>query len=170
MPDSSGDRLTLRHWPSLLSFAAVAALCYIGLVPMGITIAGMEFGDRPERRMLAVVLFGLVAVLGVCATAKLRSRLLLDDDGVTTVSTFHRSRLEWSQITGWEVESGPRRWLIRAWCDDEPSVVFRMFMSGSFGQSTIDTETYAEPPLAAPGVVHRTYDELLAHWQTAERG
>ncbi|MGH8877694.1 MAG: PH domain-containing protein [Stackebrandtia sp.] len=167
MSDTTTDRLTLRHWPTLLSFAGVALLCFGGLVPMARTMFPMASGDRPERLLLAAALFLAVLVLGVCATVKLRSRLILDDDGVTSVSTFSRHRLTWSQITDWEVESGPRRWLIRAWCDDRPHVVFRLLMPGSFGNSTVTDETYPEPPLPAPGGVHKTFDELIAHWRAS---
>lgn len=167
MTDASSDRLVLRHWPTLLTFAGIALLCFAGLVPMTRRAATMRADGQPEKLVLVWLLCLLLLVLGVSAIAKLRERLVFDDHGVTMVKAVGRHTIPWSEVTGWEVESGPRRWLIRAWCDERPIVVFRLLLPSGFGHSTVLDETYPEPPLAAPGSVHRTFDELVVHWQAA---
>lgn len=166
MTDAATDRLVLRHWPMKLGFAGVALLCLGSAVAAARQVLVMD-GDRPELVLAAALASLALLALAVGASIKVRDRLILDDDGLTMVTGFRRHRLGWDEVDGWEVESGPRRWLVRAWCGERPVVVWRLMMLSGFGESTVTDETYPQPPLAAPGSVHRTFDELFAHWRAA---
>lgn len=167
MTDAPADSLVLRHWPTRFTFVGIGLLLFAMVAVMARKATAMEFGDRPELVLLAWSSCLVLLALGAGAFAKVRERLVLDDEGLTMVRAFKRDRLEWPEVTRWEVESGPRRWLVRAWCGDRSVVVFRLMLPAGFGTSTITDETYAQPPRLAPDSVHKTFDQLVVHWQVA---
>lgn len=154
--------MTLRYWPWLV-------LCIFGALvfaPLGLFAAGIAVSRIPVAGRVVAWLFvaGLVGLV-VYFLASLRTRTMLDRDGVTRVSAFGRRRTEWSTVDQLDVVHALEGWGVRAWSGNDRTIIY--LCHDTHGRRP-KASTHEHPPGEAPRALHEGF-ELIDRYVRSHR-
>jgi hypothetical protein len=133
------------------------------------TVVSGELPDQsPARLLLAIAMMVVLLALLALMVASLRSRLIVDDDGVEIVYSFSRTRVAWPAVERISVTPGVRLWRAYIWADGRPYKALIcpvMFSFGGMGLGgTSPLGGFDVPPPGTPGSLRKPFDDLRGEW------
>jgi hypothetical protein len=110
---------------------------------------------------LFAILLGVIVLTG----AFLRTRVIMDDAGVTLVWAFRRYRLAWSEIKEITiVDSGFQFWKVQVRSAEREHLAF-LFPTWLPGGGAATEERFHEPPPHSPRALRKLCTELRDEWK-----
>lgn len=157
------ERQVLRHWPWLV-------LCTIGLAAFGLlaTVAGYRLTrvSSVTGYLVSGAFTAGLAALAAYTVASLRTRTVLDRNGLTSVAAFGRATVPWSRVDRLDVTHSLPGWAVRAWSPGgDPVVVF--MCHDTHGRRPKSARTFERPPPEAPVALHRGFSRIERYWHAS---
>ncbi|XRQ08969.1 PH domain-containing protein [Actinomadura welshii] len=148
------QRRTVRC-PRYLLVMTVLVTCLA--VAAGLLVRALVQGLPYLQALGAVILLAVLAAALVTAAAALRSRAIVDAEGVTIVGALRRWRYPWDDITEITLQVSLRYWEVYLRTADAERRVF--FYPVGF-LAPADGERYTAPPPHTPPGLARLYARL----------
>ncbi|MGK5553440.1 PH domain-containing protein [Actinomadura kijaniata] len=149
------EQRTVRCHRYLLIMAVLVVFLAVGA---GL-LARALLGGLPYLEALgAIILLAVLAGALVTAVAALRSRVIVDDEGVTIVGALRRWRYAWDDVTEISLHSSLRYWEVFLRTADTERRVF-FYPVGVFAHP-VDRERHSTPPPYTPPGLAMLYARL----------
>ncbi|MGI5206707.1 PH domain-containing protein [Spirillospora sp. CA-108201] len=144
-----------RHLGMILAGVAVAALCDV--------VATQKALDGAGAPALAAGAACFALALGV--VPQLRTRMILDAEGLTLVSGYGRRRFAWTEIIEISADAHQGFWLLQVRSEDRERQA--AFFPVRFASMPVDQGTrFREPSGDTPYGLYRLHAELRERWQS----
>ncbi|WP_433474587.1 PH domain-containing protein [Spirillospora sp. CA-142024] len=144
-----------RHLGLILAGAAIAAL--FGVVA---TDKALDGAGAPALAA-GIVLF----LLALAALPKLRTRMIMDDAGLTLVSGYRRSHFDWAEIVEISADAYHSYFLLQVRSEDREHQA--VFFPVRLASMKVDQGTHLQEPSAdTPYGLYKLHAELWEEWQS----
>ncbi|MFB4314939.1 PH domain-containing protein [Actinomadura sp. 21ATH] len=142
------ERRTVRcHRYLLIMTALVASLC----VGAGLLVRALFRGLPYLEGLGAIILLAVAVAALVTAAAALRSRAIVDAEGITIVGALRRWRYVWDDVTEISLHASLRYWEVYLRTADTERRVF-FYPVGVFAPAANGERHSTPPPYTPPGL------------------
>jgi hypothetical protein len=142
------EQRTVRCYRYLLIMTALVVFL---AVSAGLLVRALLRGLSYLETLGAIILLAILAVALMTAVAALRSRAIVDDEGVTIVGALRRWRYAWDDVTEISLHASLRYWEVYLRTADAERRVF-FYPVGPFAPAANGERHSTPPPYTPPGL------------------
>ncbi|WP_344595024.1 PH domain-containing protein [Actinomadura vinacea] len=150
------EQLTVRCYRYLLIMTALVVFLAISA---GLLVRALLGGLSYLATLGAIILLASLAVALVTAVGALRSRAIVDDEGVTIVGALRRWRYAWDDVTEISLHASLRYWEVYLRTASAERRVF-FYPVGVFAPAVENGERHSTPPPYTPPGLAMLYARL----------